>query len=211
MASTDLCTLAEVRAQLVAIRSGYTDLDALIAVLITAASETIMDEYEREFAPASTVATRTFPVYPAARDRAGNVIVDLAPYDVQTVTAVLLHPEASSPTTLTAGTDYKLAPVPARDSVYTRLLISGRVTVSSDHLTAFGFAQVSLAGTWGFASVPNNVKQATVDTVRAWLERTPPGALDVSAGITPEMLRTYSIPSWARMKLQPFARHSQVF
>lgn len=212
MATQDLCTLAEVRLQL-EYRTANTDRDALITELITQASDVIMREYEREFAPAVASATRTIPVYPGSRDRYGNPIVDLAPYDLRTVTTAQMHPESSSPTTLTSGTDYKLLPAVPRDSVYTGVMVASDVSLRSDHLTDFGYAQISIAGAWGFATVPNEVNQACVETVKAWLERLPPSGFDIDQGrqITPEMLRSFSIPTWARMKLQKFARHSQVF
>lgn len=212
MAAQDLCTLAEVRLQM-EMRTAYTDRDTLITELITQASDVIMREFEREFAPAVASATRTFPVYPRERDRNGNVIVDLSPHDLRTTTTVQVHPEASSPTTLTANTDYKLLPVVSDDAIYTRLLISSTVALHSDHLTDFGFAALSIAGAWGWATVPNEVNQACVETVKAWLDRLAPSGYDTDGGreFTPDMLRSFSIPTWARMKLQKFARHSQVF
>src|SRR3990167_6358040 len=149
-----------------------TNRDALIATLITAASDAIMDETEREFAPAGASATRRFRVWPA-RIVDGSYYVDLTPpvSDLRAASLVKLHPEETSPTTLTADDDYILDPVGAPQGTYTAIRLSSWLGLNSTILQKFGFAYLDVTATWGFATVPTNVVQACVLTVTSWLRR----------------------------------------
>jgi hypothetical protein len=78
--SFDLTDLDSVRAFL-QYNAGDVDQDAVIEELITAASRAILEEFEREFAPATNAATRRFVFdlrEPGSRSR---------PYDLRAVTA----------------------------------------------------------------------------------------------------------------------------
>ncbi len=207
MATQDLCTLADVRAEL-KLAAADTSLDVLIAAHITNSSDTIMREYEREFkAAVAQPVTRWF-------QWTSGLMIDLAPYDLAAATTVQLHPEQASPVTLTAGTDYRLTPETGTsgaglDGVYTTLRLSGLLVISwSQTLIRFGYALVSVAGTWGFPAVPNQVKQAAIETVCSWVRRDI-GAYagqDISGGFVPNDFMSYSIPQTARLKLAPFRR-----
>ncbi len=216
MAAIDLCTLAEVRGFL-AYRTGWTDRDPILADLITRASQTIIREVGREFAPASNNLVRTFPVnvrrdYDTGcddmipRDRWDNVVVSLRPYDLRAATQIRLHPESTTPTVLAAG-DYALQPIGSEFGTFRSVVLSRGVTVWSDLASQFGYAQVEITGNWGFAAVPDDVKQACIETVASWMERDVAGlALETEDGraLPVATQPTYSIPVSARMKLRKF-------
>lgn len=170
LASANLCSLADVREGLRVSTLERFDDDLALA-LIPEASKTIMDELQREFAPATATATRRFRVRPDERTRFGSYLVDLSPYDLRTASAVSLHPEETSPTTLTAGTDYVLGPEPADEGVYTALQLYGGLSLSSTLRNRFGFAYLDITGAWGFAAPPANVKRAAKLCVLAWMDR----------------------------------------
>lgn len=194
----DLVALAAVKA---AIGITGTVRDALMEDAITAASDLILREYEREFAPVTASATRTFAV-----DRAGWV--DLAPYDLRTATAVTLDPDDTA-TVLTAGTGYQLHPFPARDGVYTALEILTTTTLPRPT----GRLTLSVAGAWGFAAVPEPVQRACIETVRA-ITRADPGGWSSVGGdgrpMEPSPQGTYAIPLAARRWLDPYRRFGTV-
>jgi hypothetical protein len=199
--SGDLCSLADVR-EARGNTNTETSQDSLAAAYISAASEAITTEFDREFAPATAAAVRTF-------QWTGGVL-DLAPYDLRSVTLMRLNPEATSPTTLVAGTDYMLSPVGAPQGVYTSVRLSGYLNTISDVLNRFGFMQVEITGAWGFATVPKRVRQACVLTVQSWLRRDV-GALQLLGGAMepqPELARMVgaAIPSEARYLLATYRR-----
>jgi len=202
----DLCTVADVRASLEL--TADTSRDALIATLITQASDAIMNEVDREFAPATTSATRRF--------RVDGRIVNLAPYDLRTVSAATMNPETSSPTTLVVATDYQLEPIGAPSGTYTSIALSGFLAslYASNTLYAFGYALIDITGAWGFATVPADVNRACVITVGSWLRKDVTtlfamGDLGVDGGITPGMPASLQIPKAAKALLGPFYRLRQ--
>lgn len=207
MAAQDLTTLAAVRARL-ELPASDTSRDTLISALITSASDAIIREVEREFAPVTASATRRFEIRPGRRVGV-TLMVSLAPYDLRSVSAMTLNPESLAPTTLVATTDYILWPTQPRDTVYTAVAIGSNVSVASTTLNTFGFAYLDIAGAWGFASVPTDVAEACIDTVRSWLRRDSVAyGADVAdmGGISPVADGTYSIPRAALKKLQPYRR-----
>jgi hypothetical protein len=197
VAAQDLCTLQDVRIADEAPTSD-TSRDALIQSLITAASDAIMDEVDREFAPATT-ATR--------RIKVGGYVVSLAPWDLRSVTTLTLHPETSSPQTLVAGTDYELLPVGAPSGTYSSLRLSSYLWLAGDTAYRMGHSLIDVNGAWGFATVPNVVNRACVLTVLSWIRR------DISAlGLSNEFdaaaaqPTAFGIPYEARRLLTPFYR-----
>lgn len=157
--SAALVELEEVR---LAMELDTTDrgLDARIREAITAASTAIMREVQRELAPATTAATRSFPVR--------GDLVDLTPYDLRTATTVTFDVNGS-PTVLVAGTDYALLPVGGSEvgGTYTELRLAPGVVASSD----VGPVVLSILGDWGMSSVPADAREACIITVRSWLRR----------------------------------------
>src|SRR5262245_19922592 len=142
MAAQDLCTLADVRSSL-ELPSADTSRDTLISTLITQASEMVMNEYDREFAPATASATRRF--------RVDSYLLNLAPYDLRTVTTFTLNPESTSPQVLVTGTDYELLPVGAPSGTYTSVRFSALLTglYASQTVFSMGHALCDISGAWG--------------------------------------------------------------
>lgn len=206
MAAQDLCSLSDVR-QALELPTADTSRDALIGVLITVASDAIMNETEREFAPVTASATR--------RVKFTSLSIDLAPYDLRTVATLTVHPESSSPIVLVATSEYQLLPIPSPTGTYQRILISALRpdVLASTTPFNFGYALVDINGAWGFASVPTNVNRACVETVISWL-RKDVGAFDLGdlaepgRGLLPR--DAFPIPTKAWMLLKPFRRLQQL-
>jgi hypothetical protein len=207
MAAQDLCTLSDVRASL-EIPVADTSRDTLISTLITAASDAIMNDCDREFAPVTASATRRF--------RIDGLRVDLAPFDLRTVTTMTINPEGSSPTVLNATTDYQLLPIGAPSGTYTSVQLSGFLAslYGSATLYAYGYALLDINGAWGFSSVPTDVNRACVITVGSWLRKDVSALLsgselDLGGGLAPSFPSTMEIPNAARDILGPFYRLQQ--
>lgn len=198
----DLCLLAEVRDYLQK-ATADTAQDALIQALITRASVAIMSATDREFAPLTTDATRTFRVDPSGK----AALVNLAPYDLRSVISLTLSPESGSPTTLVATTDYTLEPLDAPNGVYNRVRLSYATNLSSDSATRFGYARIAVRGAWGFPVVPLDVKQACIDTVFAWMRG---NVQAYSSGFNPDVEIApplpQNLPLPARWKLAQYQR-----
>ena len=203
MAAQDLCSLADVRAAL-EIPGPDTSRDTLIQTLITAASDALMEETEREFAPSTASATRRF--------RIENFAMSLAPYDLRTVSSFILHPEGSSPVTLDT-TQYNLEPVTTKTGTYTSVQFSTYLAAlpSSQTAFAYGYALCDITGAWGFTSVPTDVNRACVVTVASWMRKDvsaliAASELDIGGGIAPAFPSTMEIPNAAKRLLRPYYR-----
>lgn len=158
--STDLVTVEDVR-RFLQKQSTDTGQDPIIATLISRASKAIIRYTEREFAPAGSAGeARTF-------EYAGGSFLSLSPYDLRAITRVRLDIDEASPTTLTSS-DYRLYPNPASEGVYTAIRLAPYLIHSS---TRWQQRLVEITGTWGFASVPEEVKHWTIVTVALWLRR----------------------------------------
>lgn len=205
--AANLCTVSNVRDMLEV--TADTSRDALIASLIPAASAAIMNEVDREFAPATTSATRRF--------RVDGRVVNLAPFDLRTVTTAVINPETSSPTTLAVTADYQLEPVGAPSGTYTSLALSAWLAslYASNTLYAFGYALLDITGAWGFAAVPADVNRACVLTVGSWMRRDvasmfAAGELDIGGGgVAVGMPGSLRIPDAALKLLAPWYRLRQ--
>lgn len=197
----DLCTLFDVR---LAMEFPEDDIrrDELMLTYISTASDAIMREYEREFAPPSTAVTRTF------RWNFGRNVIDLAPWDLRSVTAVSVDTTNVSPTVVT---DYQLLPVSSRDGLFSTLVLSPYVWPSANSSYLYGYSTVAITGNWGFAAIPSVVRQACVLTVQAWMSRSMgnvapgPEILGINP-LSPDLPANYSIPAAARRLLQSFRR-----
>lgn len=206
MAAQDLCTLSDVRAAL-EIPASDTSRDTLISTLISQASDAIIDDASREFAPATATATRRF--------RVDGFNLNLEPYDLRTATTVVLHPEGTSPQTLTAGTDYQLLPIGAPSGTYTSLELSAVLAAIASSTTAFnfGYALLDITGAWGFAAVPPAVSRACIVTVASWLRKDVTALLDAAEftdqGLSPTFPTTLEIPRNAKALYDPYLRLRQ--
>lgn len=143
--SADLCTLAEVKAQLPDSISG--DFDALLATLITAASASIRGYRGMPDTVTIPAVTETRTVYAFGEKT-------IYPAELLTVTMVT----APDGTELTLATDTlargQYLPVLAADGYVSWIELAGRAT-----------GPVAITGVWGFATVPTLLRQACIDTV----------------------------------------------
>ncbi len=207
--STALCTVADVR-EAMKLEPNVRGDDQRIETYIEVASEALMEEYEREFAPATSAVTRRLTYRPNKRG-----LVTFGTWDLRTATTATLNPEDASPLVLVADTDYKLLPVGKPKGVYTHLRIYSGVEMISDTLTRWGFAQLDILGDWGFPSVPKTVRQACVVTVMSWLRRDVAAlaiaATDDTQSSTPDLASNYSIPPAARRLMRSWKRNLGVF
>ena len=205
MAAQDLCSLSDVRAFL-ELPAADTGRDTLISSTITPISDAIARYCDREFvATASATRTFTLPV--------GQRVLDLAPYEVRTVTTMTLHPEEAQPDTLTATQDYQLLPLPTRFGTYLKVRFSADLTTLHDGDSAkyFGYSQISIAGAWGMSTVPTDVKQAAIIATASAIRRDVP-ALDLGdvlsepRQMTPDRPVSYALPAASLRMLGPYRR-----
>lgn len=208
--SIDLCALADVKASMEpAITT--TARDPMIQTAITAASRRIMSWCDREFAPAgSPGVTRRFPL-DVTQNANGGFVVDLAPFDLRSATAVSLHPESTAPITLSAANgDYTLEPLPNQDGTFYRLRVSPYFSMISSFADKFNYALVDVTGSWGFVSVPEDVNRACVLTVRSWIRQNPAAYAypdqNMAEGVQPEAPATFTLPGGALMLLDHYKR-----
>lgn len=165
MAAGDLTTLASVREFLRISDSSQTDMDAALTTMIGQASKAIHHHTGREFAPLSTASqARIFEYY-------GGGVLFLTPYDAKTVTSVQIDTDSDSPTTLVEDSDYFLKPRGAFQGVYTHIELRGYEPAAKSSTAAFAskpWREVTVTGTWGFASVPSDVAVACNMLVAFW-------------------------------------------
>jgi hypothetical protein len=186
LAADDLCTLADVKLELR--KTDSTD-DTLLSALITDASTTIQTKYGRFIADTTT---RVFPYR-------GQNRLDLFPYFLRTPSAVTSTVGTAS-TTLTATTDYSTRPL--HSTVY-RYLYLPTTSLGTSETT------ISITGTWGFSTIPNDVKRAAVITVADWYRA---GGAYTTVLDTDEAYQGGShgdIPRGAKKLLEPYQRYGQ--
>ncbi len=145
----DLCTLANVRAQLQK-AVGDDKQDGILTTLITAASAEIIRWTGREFTPIDDQ-TRSFWWE-------GMSPMFLTPYDLRAATDVTID----GSTIPTSG--YRLGPLPNPHGTYQHIAFWGMRGCSRG-------VQVDVAGDWGMLEVPADVRQACVVTVAIWARR----------------------------------------
>jgi hypothetical protein len=203
--NADLCTIQDVRSTM-ELQVADQTRDPVIAQYISDASQAIMRYTDREFAPASTGLTRTFAIDISG----GDLVVELNPYDLRVATTVTLSPEGVA--TVLDSTMYSLEPVTNPDGVYKRIAISPFVGgVISTWALKFGYAKLAIQGNWGYATVPLDVKVATVQTVRSWLDRSVTAwglrdTVDLGPGMNPQADGSYGIPPSALRTLSTYRR-----
>lgn len=214
MAKIDLCTLADVRIEL-ELPLSDTTRDPLISSVITGVSRAIHTYCQREFKTETTGSTtRRFKIPNLA------YMVDLAPFDVRSVTSVTIHPESSTPTVLAATTEYQLHPVTLVDT-YQSVQISPWVAQMHVGETPrrFGYTLCDVTSSaWGFATIPDDVKRAAIIASAANIDRRVDaydiGATDLMGGdmgLQPTRTPTFFIPTAALALIGPFRRVVGVF
>lgn len=206
MAAGDLTTRADVQTFL---ESTDSSRNSAIDAAITNASSAITRYTAREFT-ATASATRTFAVAPLqTAGPLGPYRVDLAPYDLRSVSTAHLHYGTSDEVALTSA-DYLLLPENGSGGTYTELLIRKAADVQTgDRFANFGTAQLRIAGAWGFATVPTDVAYACILTVASWLRRDVPAleaGLDDPRMMLPDQPMGRRIPGAALALLNPYRR-----
>lgn len=215
MAAIDLCTLSDVKTELEV--ASDTSRDTLISAVITGVSRAIHSLCEREFkTEASGSTTRRFEVTD------GNYFIDLAPYDLNSSSGltVTIHPTSTTPYTLTANTEYLLEPA---NKVWTYEGIRVSPWVAQMHVgetpRRFGVTLIDVtSASWGFASVPEDVKRAAILSVAANIDRrldayglAANDLVDMDAGIRPARQPAFSIPMAALVLLNPYRRSAGAY
>jgi hypothetical protein len=198
-----LCSLADVRSAMETPDSD-TSLDDVVTEYINEASELIIKTARRQFAPVQTATAYTFKVSSKGR-------VVFLPYDLQSASQVMLHPEASQ--LVVDPTDYQLEPFTNSEGVYTALVLSPWLSRVSLRQLKFGNPWCQITGTWGWPTVPYPVKRACIVTVRTWVRKDAQKMAGSIGGeyyggqeLAPEMPATYALPAAARKLLQPYVR-----
>jgi hypothetical protein len=186
-----------------------TDDTALLELAINGVSEAIIRYTEREFI-ATAAATRTFEYLPSERG-----YLDLAPYELRTITSVTLGGETVTATTGLGDGGY--VPLPrnkTRELTYTYLTLRGYYAVGSRdaiYSPLLGTRDVVIVGDWGMSAVPADVELACLIAVSD-LYRNPEQVSTRGSGdfsIT-ELAQSpgseESLPPGARRLLDPFVR-----
>lgn len=214
MAAIDLCTTSDVKTELEI--GSDTSRDTMIASVVTGVSRAIHSLCEREFRTESVGSTtRRFEVSD------GNYFIDLAPFDLNASSGltVTIHPTGTS-YTLTANTEYLLEPA---NKTWTYQGIRVSPWVAQMHVgetpRRFGITLVDVtSSSWGFASVPEDVKRAAIISVCANIDRrldayslAANDLVDMDAGIRPARQPAFSIPMAALVLLNPYRRNTGAF
>ena len=158
-----LITLGEMKDWL-GIRQVDTTRDGKIVQRINAASKRIMEVAGREFKPASTTpAERSFDIFQS--DCYGvKQIGDLS--TLTSSSATISDFNTGTVTQTLTGTEYTALP---RNRGADEPITALRFFSSANGYRAGGV--LNITGIWGFPSVPEDVKHATMDTVAFWLDR----------------------------------------
>jgi hypothetical protein len=192
-----LCTLDQVRSYLG--KPGEDrEQDSIVNLLRGAASRAIINHAGREFAPPRDGEQRRFRAYPTRR-LDGAAFLDLHPYDLRAVAAIVLDPDGAA---LELGPDeYALDEDGATPGVFWALRLARLASTSR-----FGFTVVEIEGDWGYPSVPADVQQAAMVTTGIWMRREIQ-AFSATFSISEDRLeRPEALPSAVRSMLAPHRR-----
>lgn len=170
-ASQDLCTVAQVRAYQQKSTGQNTDNDALLQDEITRCSDIIMEYTGHEFVTTLGTGTGSPAVYDGVGTRhfeySGGGILLLAPYTLRSVTQIMFDVDGTSPAnTILTADQYRLKPVNNRDGVYTQIQLRGLAPKSrTSYMDYRPTRELTITGTWGYASIPNSVREACITMV----------------------------------------------
>lgn len=202
-----LITLNELKVAL-GVPTTTTNQDAKFSAAIEAATAAILVYTDRDFGTVDVTEPRTFEY-----DGSGLLEID----DAETITAVSL---AISNYTTTLTTEQWEAQ-PHRGAVYTYLLLPFGSLIASPQM---GFKQnldryepfqteptiATVTATWGYNTVPADVKQAAIWTAISMSESPRPytseAIADYSHSSQPERYDVEAIPERARALLEPYRR-----
>ncbi len=146
-------------------------------------------------------------------DYDGSGSIDLAPYDLRELDALVLYTDRDAALQVTPDADnYRLWPTGrARGSTYLSLLLPR----PAQHEPDYGFGwQVTVTGEWGMATVPGAVKLACKEWVENIVKNPGQYASYSSGGFqyTPEVdisARRAGMPPSVRHRLEPFRRRTE--
>jgi len=170
-----LCSLADVREAL-ELDDDERTRDDLIRTRIESASALIVGETGREFTSTGMLGaevTRRFPVDAQSyRNRKGGYLVNFGDAcELRVAKTVTLNSETTSPTVLDP-IQFQLWPARLRNGNALGIIVRGDVNLgTSTTMQWWGFASLDIEGEWGFAAVPPEIRDLTVDTVGYWLRR----------------------------------------
>lgn len=200
----DLCTVHDVQLRF----STSDDPAGIIQAAITAASRKVNQRYNRELTPQTNGEARIF--------RLNSNLLAFGTEDLRAaaVSGVVLDP-LGTPTVLDT-TQFRLTPTEASSlGTYTGIRISNQIDLNGATARAFGYAELAITGDWGAfttATVPEDIRDAAVETVGSWLDR----AVAQYAGVqsqaesefiaTPDRFAGYSIPPTAHAVFSQYDR-----
>ena len=179
--------------------------DELLVDAVNYASSAIWDHCEREFL--DTTATPG----PDTRDFAISFrgLIDLAPYDLRSASAVVLYTDRDVADQVTLAADqYRLLPLGGvKGGTYWRI----RTILPLLPEKQFGFGwQASVTGEWGLAAIPETVKLACAQWVENLVKNPGSFASQAMSGfvVTPDVdpARSAGMPPATRHRLVPWAR-----
>lgn len=182
--------------------------DAVLIDAVNLVSAAIWDHCERELRPSGTGITRTFQLTRVVCDGAVYGWIDLAPYDLYSLTQVAIHTDSGSPRVLTAD-EYRLEPA-GRALGGTYLSIRTIAPEQPEAQPGFGW-QAEVTGSWGMSSVPRAVKMAALEWAKNLTANPGSFAAASQAGyaVAPDTDLVFfggGMPASVRYRLQPYRR-----
>ena len=178
--------------------------DDQIQLFINNASRTIIRECDREFKSDLGTGTRSFAT---PKDFPGYGYVTFNQFCVQSnsITLVQIDTDTTNPTTIDP-TQYQLHPINNLWGVATGIRFYTYAVGSILRQGAGMRRQVSVTGTWGFTSVPEDVEHACILTVVSWLRRDAQGYSQRADIEEPKTGKSRAIPPPAWDLLAPYFR-----
>lgn len=149
MSAIDLTSLDAAR-KFLQLQTTETELDEILEDTITRCSREIANEFEREFAPPVTADPRAlqFKPHPCGASR----IVNLAPWDLRTVTSVIVDQGLATQQTLTTS-QYELTWHDRRTQTYLALELRDVLPdVNRRRRT------LTITGDWGLDKIPEDLE-----------------------------------------------------
>jgi hypothetical protein len=171
---------------------------------INSATAGIQAFCQDEFVSAQgTASPRTFVL---DRHPNGYLRASFGLYALQSANAVVVDPDQ----TPTGGTvdpaQYQLAPLGGDYGVYRSIRIYSTVARPVS-VTSYQFQRtISVAGTWGYPSVPADVEQACLITVAKWYRKDQTSYSNEFGASLPQEEASLSLPYDARVLLLPYRR-----
>jgi hypothetical protein len=149
VAAIDLTSLDAAR-EFLGLQTAETELDEVLEATITRCSRELANEFEREFAPPVTAATRTLQFQP--HPYGASWLVNLAPWDLRSVTSVIVDQGLTTQLTLTSS-QWELAWHDRRTQTYLALELRDVLPDTNRRRRT-----LTVAGDWGLSEVPEDIE-----------------------------------------------------